>query len=178
MFAVWEPAATAQKGDGAPDEYRAQSQYMRSFVEFVDWPDDPPKQGPRSTINFCVLGSDPYGKLLDNAILGHSFGNRHGVIVRSRHLEDMGVCDVLFIGKSEEKREEQILRKLRDQNVLTIGDASDFAARGGIIQFVWQNDHLGFLINVDAANRAGLKINASLLALAQIVHDGSPQARP
>lgn len=178
MVAACRPVASAQKSDKEPGEYEAQSQYLRSFVEFVDWPPSPPNQGVRTTVNFCILGDDPYGKLLDDAILGHSFGGRQGVIVRGRSLEDMGVCDVLLLGKSEGKKEEQILRKLRDQNVLSIGDTSDFAARGGIVQFVWEKDHLGFLINVDAANRAGLKINASLLALAQIVHDGSPKAEP
>lgn len=178
MLSVGKGAAPAQKSDADPGAYEAQSQYLRSFVEFVNWPVSPQSQGARPTMNFCVLGSDPYGKLLDDAILGHSFWNRRGVVVRGRSLDDLGVCDVMFIGKSEEKHEIKILKKLRDQNVLTISDTSGFAERGGIIQLVWQKDRFGFVINVDAAKRAGLKINASLLALAQIVHDRAEKSAP
>lgn len=177
LVAIGPRAVSAQKSEGNAGDYEAQSQYLRSFVEFVNWPEKTAQQGHRPTINFCILGNDPYGKLLDNAILGHSFGGRQGVIVRGQHLVDLGVCDVLFIGKSEEKKEDKILEKLRKKDVLTIADTEGFAARGGIIQFVWEKDHLGFLINVDAADRAGLKISASLLALAQIVHDGPAKAK-
>lgn len=175
---VNRPRTARQQEKEANREYQAQSQYLRSFVEFVDWPAKATQEGVHPTINFCILGSDPYGKLLDGAILGQSFGGRQGVVVRGQHLADLGVCDVLFVGKSEEKKEDKILDKLHNKNVLTIADMEGFAARGGVIQFVWQNDHLGFLINVDAASRAGLKINASLLALAQIVHDQPARAAP
>ncbi len=178
MLAIGQRAAPAQKSDAEAEAYEAQSQYLRSFVEFVNWPASSQSQSVRATMNFCVLGDDPYGKLLDDAVLGHSFWNRRGVIVRGRTLGDLGVCDVLFVGKSEEKHESRILKKLSNQNVLTISDTSDFAAHGGIIQLVWQKDHIGFVINVDAANRAGLKINASLLALAQIVHDPAEKSAP
>ena len=156
--------------------YEAQSEYLRNFAEFIDWP-SLTNQGAHQTINFCVLGHDPYGELLDKSILGHRIGNRPTVIVRGRHLEDMGVCDVLFISRSETKSEDRILQRLRNEEVLTIGDTEDFAARGGVIQFVWEQDHVGFLINVDAARRAGLKIHASLLALARIVHDEPVKGR-
>lgn len=177
VFLSRTQTAKAQEKEADSSEYEAQSQYLRSFVEFVNWPSKA-EQGVHPTINFCILGSDPYGKLLDEAILGHSFGGRQGVIVRGRYLADLGACDVLFIGKSEQKTEDKILKKLRDKNVLTIAETEGFAARGGVIQFVWQKDHLGFLINEDAANRAGLKISASLLALAQIVHDQPSKAAP
>lgn len=154
--------------------YEAQSQYLRSFAEFVDWPSSA-NQVEHPTINFCVLGHDPYGELLDKSILGRRVMDRPAIIIRGQHLEDLGRCDVIFISSSEAKHEDKILKSLRNEGVLTIGDTEDFAARGGVIQFVWERDHVGFLINVDAARRAGLKIHASLLALARIVHDGPPK---
>lgn len=157
------------------DNYKSQSQYLLTFAEFIDWPASSAKRNAQPTMTFCVLGHDPYGKSLDKAILGHLVGERRTAITRARRLADLGVCDVLFISSSEEKHELEILKKLQKQDVLTIGDTSNFAAHGGIIQFVWKQNHLGFLINVDAAERARLKINASLLALAQIVHDEPPK---
>lgn len=178
LLGACQGAICAQKSGDDAEGYKTQAEYMRSFVEFVNWPSEFAEKGAGPTINFCILGSDPYGKLLDSTILGHSFGDRRGVIVRGRRLEDLGVCKVLFIGKSEEKSEDKILQKLRGKDVLTISDTSGFAARGGMIQFVREKDHIGFLINVDAASRAGLKIGASLLALAQIVHDAPAKGAP
>lgn len=154
-----------------PDSYKSQSEYLLTFAEFVEWPVSAGNQNTSPVFSFCVLGRDPYGSLLDKAILGHLVGQRRTVITRAHRLVDLGACDMLFISSSEEKHEVAILKKLQNHEVLTIGDTSSFAAHGGIIQFVREQNHLGFLINVDAAERARLKIDASLLALAQIVHE-------
>jgi hypothetical protein len=124
------------------------------------------------SINFCVLGRDPFGISLDASLLGHPIGDRQPAVVRGKRLEDLGECDVLFVSSSEIKRQSRILEQLGSSGVLTVGESSDFAASGGIIQFVQEGDRISFLINVDAARRAGLKIRAALLALARVVHDG------
>ena len=54
-------------------------------------------------------------------------------------------------------------------SVLTVGDEEGFARRGGVINFLFENDRVRFEINVDAATRARLKISAKLLALAKLV---------
>lgn len=177
MLAVCAWCAESVQLSGA-DNYKSQSQYLLTFAEFIDWPASTGNQTTRPTINFCVLGRDPYGDSLDKAVLGRLVGERRTEITRGRRLVDLGVCDVLFVSSSEEKHEVEILKRVQRQDVLTVGDTSNFAAHGGIIQFFWgrNQDHLGFLINVDAAERARLKIDASLLALAQIVHDEPAKA--
>lgn len=55
--------------------------------------------------------------------------------------------------------------------VLTVGEADQFAVRGGVITFVKEANRLRFEINVDAAGRAGLRISSRLLQLARVVHD-------
>lgn len=165
FFLVAPRPAVAQETAAAV--YQAQSEYIRSFADFIAWPAAPVQE----TINFCILGRDPYGELLDKSVLSHPVGQRRTVITRAQRLDDMVGCNVLFVSSSNAKHESKILNRLRNQDVLTVGDADDFAARGGIIQFVMNEGHVHFLINVDAAERAGLKIDASLLALAKIVHD-------
>jgi hypothetical protein len=162
-WAAQEPSAAV---------YAAQSEYLRSFADFIDWPAPTANSATDGTINFCVLGRDPYGELLDKSVLFHPVGERRTIITRGRHLGDLGACDVLFISSSEAKHEAKILKSVGHKDILTVGDADDFAARGGIIQFVTIQEQVSFLINVDAAQRAGLRIKAPLLALAKIVHDG------
>lgn len=164
------PRAWAAQEPSAKD-YEAQSEYLRSFVDFIDWSSSAANRTASKTVNFCVLGRDPYGELLNKSVLDHPLRERGTVITRARRFEDLGACDVLFISSSETKHEAEIFKHLRNKDVLTVGDTDDFAARGGIIQFVMNQGHVGFLINVDAAQRAGLTIRAPLLALAKIVHD-------
>lgn len=164
------PRVRAAQGAGV-EAYQTQSTYLRSFADFIDWSASTPNRARSKTVNFCVLGNDPYGELLNKSVLDHPLGDRRTIITRAQHLEDLGSCDVLFVSSSEIKHEAKILEHLRHKEVLTVGDTDDFAARGGIIQFVTNQGHVSFLINVDAAQRAGLRIRASLLALAKIVHD-------
>lgn len=158
----------------SPANYRTEAEDLHHFAEFVEWPQsaDGGNQGTGTAINFCVLGRDPFGNSLDESLLGHPVGDREPTLVRGKRFEDLGKCDVLFVSSSETKFQSKILNRLNRSAVLTVGETRDFAAHGGIIQFVPQGDRVNFLINVDAANRAGLKIRAALLALAQIVHDG------
>lgn len=154
--------------------YRTEAEDLRHFAEFVEWP-SPASVGKgtaNTSINFCVLGRDPFGISLDASILGHPIGDRQTTVVRGKRLEDFGECDVLFVSPSEAKRQSKILTRLNRSAVLTVGETADFAAGGGIIQFVPEGDRVSFLINVDAAGRAGIKIRAALLALAQVIHDG------
>ena len=57
--------------------------------------------------------------------------------------------------------------------VLTVTDEMDeFQYVGAVVNLVTSEKHVHFEINVDAARRAELKINSSLLNLAKIVRDG------
>jgi hypothetical protein len=53
--------------------------------------------------------------------------------------------------------------------VLTISDYEHFARMGGIANFVVEDGKLRFAINVDAAQRAHLRVSSQLLALARVV---------
>ena len=164
----------AQSPKLKPADYRTEAKDLHRFAEFVEWPrsSNRANKKPSTTINFCVLGRDPFGNSLDESILGHPVDDRAPTVVRGKRLEDLGECDVLFVSSSETKLQSKILNRLNRSAVLTVGEADDFAADGGIIQFVPEGDRVGFLINVDAANRAGLRIRAALLALAKVIHDG------
>jgi len=152
--------------------HRTEAEDLRRFADFVEWPQST-NGGNKGTgtINFCVLGKDPFGASLDEFILGHPVGGRMPTLVRGKRFEDLGSCDVLFVSSSETKFQSKILNRLNRSPVLTVGETIGFAASGGIIQFVPEGDRVGFLINVDAAGRTGLKLRAELLALAHVVHD-------
>jgi hypothetical protein len=59
----------------------------------------------------------------------------------------------------------------KDQPVLLIGETSDFARIGGIINFISRNGRLHFEINIQEAERHGLKISSRILQLATIIEN-------
>lgn len=81
---------------------------------------------------------------------------------------------MVFVSSSESPHLPEILESLRGANVVVVGEANGFATSGGMIEFTIEDNHVRFSINTDAANRSGLKFSSKLLALARIVHDGSP----
>jgi hypothetical protein len=53
-------------------------------------------------------------------------------------------------------------------SVLTVSDTDGFLDAGGMIQFLIENGHVRFAINVDATSRAKLKLSSKLLSLARV----------
>jgi hypothetical protein len=61
---------------------------------------------------------------------------------------------------------------VRGRMVLTVGETPEFLAAGGILSFSSQQGAIQFDVNLEAANKARLKISSRLLALARhIVND-------
>ena len=162
--------SSAQAVLSTEDLVHVEATDLLRLAEFVEWPLQAPNPALR-TFNFCVLGQNPFGKSLEDVVLGHSISERPTMIVRGSRLGDMGHCDVVFVSSSEQKEVPKILREVRGKSILTVGQTADFAASGGIIQLMRTREGVELAINVDAAKKAGLTIRAPLLALANIVRD-------
>ena len=62
----------------------------------------------------------------------------------------------------------QIIRKVENDHVLTIGESDNFASNGGAFRFFTEENKMRFEVNTDATDRAKLKISSKLLKLARI----------
>lgn len=148
-------------------EYQIKAAFLFNFTKFVEWP---PKTFPdeSSPIVIGVLGRNPFGGELDKIANGRTVNGR-AVQVRliSTASEVFGV-QVLFVPAGEESR----LRASawRNAPVVVVGESNSFAALGGLITFTREADKVRFSINLESADRAGLKISAQLLKLAADVH--------
>jgi hypothetical protein len=153
-------------------EYDLKAAFLFNFAHFIEWPADT-FASPNTPIIIGVLGDDPFGPILDKIVEGETVQNRKLVIKRSRQVDDLKDCQVLFISKSEKDRVPQILASLDDASVFTVGEMEGFAQHGGVTNFFLQGKRVRFEINLEAARRRGLKISAQLLDLGSEV---GPQA--
>jgi hypothetical protein len=115
-----------------------------------------------------VIGQDPFGTLLNEAVRGQSLNRRSFTVHRSRTPQELPACQVVFISSSEHQRLRQILNQL-PPGVLTVGDMPGFCENGGIIGFDVVDRRVRLRINLEAAQRARLQISSKLLSLAKVV---------
>jgi len=163
LFFLGQPEAPADT-----PEYQLKAVFLFNFAQFVDWPPEVFAEA-QTPLVIGVLGDDPFGSYLDETVRGEKV-NTHPLAVRRYHrVEEIKTCHVLFISQSEANRLEEILSRLKGSNILTVGDASGFASRGGIIQFVTENNKIRMRINLGAAKARNLKISSKLLRPAEIV---------
>ena len=162
--------------DQPPTEYQVKAAFLYNFARFVEWP---PRAFADSAapLGVCVLGDDPFGEALDRAVLGKTLSDRALMVRRGKKLQELGGCEILFISASERGRLPEILDELRTAPVLTVGESENFAARGGGVQFTLEDNHVHFIINVDATERAGLKLSSKLLSLAHVLHEDSARKK-
>ena len=150
-------------------EYEVKAAFIYNFAKFVEWP-----QGTGASEPFVVtvLGADPFGRALEDALRGKSVGGRPIVLRRAATLDELGDSQIVFISGSEEPGLASILKRLEADPVLTVGDTGQFAAHGGIIGFRLEGERVRLDISLAAAERSRLRLSSQLLRIARIVDTG------
>uniref|UniRef100_A0A831XEJ6 YfiR family protein n=1 Tax=Geobacter metallireducens TaxID=28232 RepID=A0A831XEJ6_GEOME len=152
-----------------PNEYQVKLAFLINFTKFVEWPENA-FADDRSPIVLGILGDNPFGSNLDS-VKGKTIHGRKLIVNRFRAVDDIRGCHILFVSSSERHNLPRIAPFLRQSGILSVGDMEKFAQKGGVINFVVENNRVGFEINLEAGRRAGLRISSKLLSLARIVHD-------
>jgi hypothetical protein len=150
-------------------EYQIKAVFLYNFARFVDWP---AKVFPDSSapVVIGVLGDDPFGSYLDETVRGEKVNGHALNVQRYRRVSDIKSCQVLFIGRSENGRLDQIVASLRGRSILTVGETDDFTARGGMIRLATENNKVRMRINLEVVKAANLRISSKLLSVAEIEH--------
>ena len=161
---------TAAGQEDSVDEYKLKAAMLYNLTNFVEWPDSayPDRQAP---IILCILGQDQFAISLASTIPKETNDGRPMLMRHLQSDKETRGCHILYISSSERKTAAHIFSILNGSSTLTVGEMTQFAARGGIIQFAMEDQHVRFDINLEAASRAGLRISSKLLALAQIVNN-------
>lgn len=157
------------RASGAPgpeervDEYRLKIAILYNLTRFVEWPADA-FQTSKSPIRVCVLGVDPFGSILDEALRDRQVAGRS--IETRRVSEPESGCHLLFVSSSERGRFASIIEGVRSSATLTISDQVGFTSLGGIVELFTEGERVRFCLNTGAAERAHLYLSVRLVALA------------
>lgn len=153
----------------ASREYALKAVFLLNFTRFVEWPASAFPQ-TNSPIVIGVLGSDPFGRALDDVVKGEVVEGHPVIVERYQSMAELKPCQILFISMSEQSRWPEIRDALKGQPVLTVSEMENFAPVGGMIRLYKSSQNkIRLRINLDAVKAEHLKISSKLLNVSDVV---------
>lgn len=156
-------ATAGAAGAAGSLEAPVKATYLYKFVPFVEWP-AAAFTSPTQPVVLCLLGGDPFGAVLDQAVRGQRIGARAIVVHRLARADKATGCHVLYLSAPRAPAAAEILQSAHGAPVLTVTDQA--AGAGGIVNFVLRENRVRFTIDSRAAAENGLTISSKLLSLA------------
>jgi hypothetical protein len=164
VLCMADPAAT-RAAEPRPSEYELKAAFIFNFSQFVEWPTNA-FNSENDPVIIGVVGSDPFGPILDRIVQDEKVRGRSLVVERYARPNEIKRCHILFVSKSLAAQWPEILRAVSDQPILTVSDMDRFSNRGGMIHLVTERNLVRMRVNPEIARRAGLTISSKLLRLA------------
>ena len=165
---IWKagfPEALAQPLLG--DEYRVKGGFLYHFMRFTQWPAGAFDNADAPLV-LCIASTVPESDIL-LALNDKVIRNRKVLVVKFTEPKDIQRCHVLFVASQDEKYVIKRLSDAGEKSILTVGEIPIFTQSGGVIRFFRARDQLRFEVNLDAADRAGLRFSSQMLMSAEIV---------
>lgn len=165
LLVVFAALAGALGGAQAqPTEEAVKAAFLPRFARYVDWP---PASQPATGADFqlCVIGHDPFRRLLDQSAAAESIDGRRVQVRRMASAANAAGCHLAYVRGGAPADTGRLLMALRGHPVLTVTDASAGTQRG-MIHFANLGGRVRFFIDEAQAAERGLSISSRLLALA------------
>jgi hypothetical protein len=168
-FALGAVAACAVSAETpAPQRLdRLKAGYLVNFVKFIEWP----ASAPANELTLCFIGAEGVLNALPADLSDRLVAGRR-LIVRELKPDELSTgCGVLYVDRTAATSHASAMQApvLPGAGVLTVSDDANFIRQGGVIGLFTEDNRLRFNINVQNAQRAGLKISSALLQLASSV---------
>ena len=166
LLAITAPlSASAQN----PRESQIKAVLLFNLSRFVDWPAAAFSE-TNSPFVIGIVGKDPFGSALDDAVAGEKLNGRKIIVERYSSPGAINPCHILFIANSARPRLQEILDSQKSRPVLTVSEIDGFSGPlGGMVRLYINLENKPRLqINAQLAQSANLHISSKLLQLAEL----------
>jgi hypothetical protein len=153
-------------------ELRVKAAFLYKFAGYVEWPTKS-FAGPEMPVTIGVIGAESLATELAQAVTGRTVNDRPVAVKRLKAGESLAGIHVLFVGRAENARLDQLAQSAQPRSILTVSESDGALARGSVINFILAGGRVRFEIALDSAEKSGLKLSSRLLAVAQQV-TGTP----
>ena len=137
--------------------------FIFNFTRYIEWPST---YNPSEFV-IGILGKDI--ELADELNMIASTKNVAGKSIRVENYSSasgIGNCNILFVSSSHSGQIGSALGKIGNKNILLVSDSPGSIGKGSAINFVFNDNKLGFEIKSAVAKQKGLKVSSSLENLA------------
>jgi hypothetical protein len=156
----------AQERPQADPRY-VEAAFLRNFAHYIAWPDEV-FADPGAPWRICILGSDPFGEVLESTFEGRTEQGRPFAIHRVQKAAGLKQCQIVYVAFKISANRRAALSSLHGLPILTVSNAPGFLQEGGIIRFD-VSDFVELSVNLDQAKAASLSIQTKMLEVARIV---------
>jgi hypothetical protein len=167
LACAWVAGTAAGQAPLQPAEAGVKAAYLYRFLAHVEWPPSA-FATPDEPLAIGVAGAPEVSEELQRVVAGRHVNGR---AVNARHLADDEVMDglhVLFIGRAV-RQPRRLIERLRGRPVLIVMEGASSLEAGAMLSLVLVEGRIRFEASPLSAERAGLKLGARLLALAERV---------
>jgi hypothetical protein len=151
-----------------PSEYEVKAAFLVNFPKYAAWP-AAAFAGSNSPVVIAVQEEAKVTGEIQKVIAGRTVNGREIILKRLAPGEELGVCHILFVSAAEQQRSPDLLAKLKNAGILTVGESDDFLEHGGIINLARRNQKIALEVNLTAAGHARIRISSQLLNVAAVV---------
>ena len=150
-------------------EYQVKAVFLWRLAQFTEWPHDAFEHA-ESPIVLCVLGENPFGDALEQAVVGETARGRKLVVQQHRGVQGIKTCHILYISAPAARYVPELSGVLAGKSVLTVRD-TDGSDRSydTIVRFITEQNKINLRIDPKAATAARLVLDPRLLRAAEIV---------
>lgn len=157
-------AAAAQQ---QATEASIKAAFLYKFAGYIEWPANA-FTAPDAPLVIGITGSDEVAAELERLLPGRSINSRPVLVRRFREGEPPKGAHIVFIGRGEPNAR-AVVRAAQQSGALAVTETERGLETGSSINFVLVEDHVGFEVSLDAAERGGHRISSRMLAVARRV---------
>jgi hypothetical protein len=136
--------------------------FLHRFASYVEWPPEALDGGP---FVIAVVGAEEVARHLDELLPRMALQGRRAEVRRIARGTDLNGVHILYVGAEAPARTRDLRAAAMGRPILLVTDG-DGVFNGGAINFIEADNRVRFEVFLPAAERAGLRIDSALLAVA------------
>lgn len=163
-----QPHVVRAQATQSPTEADIRAAFILNFAKFTEWPAEVFADA-ETPLTVGFVGADDARTAFAALSTGKEINGRKIVVLQLDSVLKARQCQILFFRKSNGDFAVGALEVANVSRTLTIGEAENFLARGGMIRLFVGDNRMRFDVNVGATTRSKIRLSSKLLALAHTV---------
>jgi hypothetical protein len=152
-------------------EHQLKAVFLWRLAQFTQWPSNSFEDAD-TPIAICVLGENPFGDALEEAVRGETAHGRKLLVQHPRAADQVRACHILYITSAGSRQAKEISAALAGRSVLTVRDADGVASSyETMIGFLTEQNKIRLRIHLKPVTAARLVLDPRLLRAAEIVSE-------